>query len=256
MKATRKRIVAIVGAACAFICIAAALAQQTDKPAPTKGKDVVNIDGDKWKWHGGDDKSAYTITGHVVVRHGDTTVTADKAEYDEKSKVVVVDTNVKIVDGENVITGDKATTFLNDRKNVIEGHVRLVGTPKKSSSAKDPATPSAKMREPTTITCDKLEYLYRKKIATVEGNLKITQKDRVLVGSRGVYDVNQELVTLTGGVKVTDEKGQTFSSPGDLRASLKEGSEWIESGSGSASLKVDLDEEKDKEPQKPADKAK
>jgi lipopolysaccharide assembly outer membrane protein LptD (OstA) len=254
MKQTKAIILAILAAAiCAFFA-ASILAQEQSAATAPKQKEVVSIDGDKWKWKGGDKTSVYTITGNVIIKQGDTTVTATKAEYDEKAKIAVIDGGVKIVDPENQITGDKATTYLNDRKNVVEGNVKMIGIPKTTDTGKDAAQMSTKLREPTTITCDKLEYLYRKKIATISGHLKIVQKDRTLVGEHAVYDVNQQVVTLTGGVHVTDEKGQTFTSPGEIRASLKEGSEWIESGTGSATLHVNIDEEK--EPEKSPDKNK
>lgn len=241
------------GIAAVVLCMAFTLSvglQAEEKKPAKKEKETVTIDGGQWKWHGEGDRSYYTIVGNVVVKHGDTTLTADRAEYDEKARTVVVTGNVKIVDPQNEITGSKCETYLNDRKSVIEGNVKLVTRPKPGAAAKEGESPRAKLKEPATITCDKLEYLYRKKIATVAGSLKVTQKGRVLVGDKAVYDVNQELVTLTGGVKVTDEDGQLFTSPGTVKVSTREGSEWIEADKGSASLKVDLDEETGAEDEK------
>lgn len=229
------------------------IAAQEKKPA-AKEKEVVSIDGDQWKWRGDGDRSMYTITGNVVVKHLDTTLTADRAEYDEKARVIVVTGNLKIVDPENVITGEKGTAYLKDRKSVVEGNVKLVAQPKPDPNAKSESV-RAKLKEPANIICDKLEYLYRKKIATAQGNLKVTQKSRVLLGEKAVYDAGQELVTMTGGVRVTDEKGQTFTSPGTVKVSTKEGAEWIEAEKGSASLKVDLDEEMGEGESKSADKS-
>jgi lipopolysaccharide assembly outer membrane protein LptD (OstA) len=227
-------------------CVALAGPPAAQAPAPDKKpKDVVNIDGDKWKWHGDKTSSVYDIIGNVVVKHGDTTVTADKAQYDEKARVISAEGSVKIVDGQNTITGDKATTFLKERRNLVDGHVKMVGIPKPATkhAGSTGSSIGVKMGEPTTIVCDRLEYLYRAKIATAEGNLTITQKNRRLVSTKAVYDINQEVVTLTGGVRVTDDKQQTFSSPGEVKVSMKEGSEWIEAGNGSATLHVNLDEE-------------
>lgn len=225
---------------CTALAMAVALGAQEKKPAE---KEEVTISGDHWKWRGGENQSIYTITGSVVVKHLDTTLTADRAEYDEKTRVVTAEGNLKMVDPETEISGAKATAYLNDRKSVIEGDVKLIAKPKPEENPKNPESPRSKFREPATVTCDRMEYLYRKKIATAEGNLKVTQKTRTLVGSKAVYDVNQELLTLTGGVRVTDEEGQTFTSPGTVKASLKEGAEWIEAENGSATLKVNVEEE-------------
>ncbi len=244
MRIPNKLLTAASAAILASIAIVMATgAPETKASPPKKAKETVSIDGDKWKWSSAGDTSSYSITGNVVIKHGDTVITGDKADYDEKGKTAVVVGHLKIVDGQNVITGEKATTYLNDRKNVVEGNVKLVGSPKPDAGTKNPDSVAAKLRDPVNIVCDKLEYLYKKKIATAEGGLKITSKGRTLVGTRAVYDVGLQFVTLSGGVRVTDEKGQAFSSPGEIKVSLKEGGEWIESGTASATLNFDLDEE-------------
>ena len=227
-----------------MIAVATALGAQEKKPGK---KENVTISGDQWKWRGDNGKSVYTITGSVVVKYTDMTLTADRAEYDEKARIVSAEGNLKIVDPENEITGAKATAYLDERKSIIEGSVKLVAKPKPDSAPKNPESTRAKFSQPTTITCDRIEYLYRKKIATAEGSLKATQKDRVLLGNKAIYDVKQELLTFIGGVKATDEEGQTFTSPGTVKVSLKEGAEWIEAENGSATLKVDVEEETSEE---------
>jgi len=243
---------AAVGRMAVLICAAAALvlavavalgAQDKDQTKKPAQKEEVTINGDQWKWRGGSDKSIYAITGNIVVKYKDMTLTADRAEYDEKARIVTADGNLKIVDTENEITGSKGTAYLNERRSVIEGGVKLITKPKPAAEPKNPESARAKLTQPTTITCDRMEYLYRKKIAKAEGNLKVTQKNRVLIGNSAVYDVSAELLTLSGGVKATDENGQTFSSPGTVKASLKEGAEWIEAENGRATLKVDMEEE-------------
>ena len=42
---------------------------------------------------------------------------------------------------------------------------------------------------------------------------------------------------------MSDEQGQTFSAPGKVIISLKEGDEWIEAPNATATFKVDLDED-------------
>ena len=220
-------------------------AQQNNKQSDKKQPETATVNGDHWKGQGEKGEQVWTITGNVVVKYGDVTITSDKAVYTEKTKIVVMEGNLKITDPENEITGPKGTTYLNERKCVIDGGVKLVAKPKSSNqqSENDPETIREHLTQPTTMTCDKVEYLYRKKIATAEGNIKVVQKDRVGIAKKAVYDVNEEHLTLTGGVFVKDEKGQTFSSEGTVRMSLKEGSEWIEAENGSATVKVDLEEE-------------
>ncbi|MEN6372653.1 MAG: LptA/OstA family protein [Armatimonadota bacterium] len=217
-------------------------------------KESATINGDHWKVQGDDDARVYTITGNVVVKYQDMTMTSDRAVYTKKTETVVAEGNFRIVDPENDITGTKGIAYLKDRKSIVDGNVRMITKPKGTDKAKSEESVQTQLHNPSTITCDKLEYLYKKKIATADGNIKVTQKNRVIVAQKAVYDVKQELLTLNGGVKATDEKGQTFTSPGTVKASLKEGSEWIEADNGSATVEVNLDDETagtEKTPPKP-----
>ncbi|MBI2843849.1 MAG: LPS-assembly protein LptD [Armatimonadetes bacterium] len=230
---------------CAALVFGVALSAQEKKQAESKKEEVfIGGEGTKWKMRGSEDERIYTITGNVVIEHLDTTLTANQVEYNEKTKIATAEGNLKIVDPESVITGKKGIAYFKERKTVIEGDVKLVTQPKKNGDAGgNPDSMRARLRGRSTITCDKMEYQYRNKVATAEGNLKVVQKDRTLDAKKAVYDVKQEFVTLTGGVHVKDEKGQTFTSPGTVKASLKEGAEWIEAENGSAMLKVNLEEE-------------
>lgn len=245
----------------AALLLAMTLNAQESKPAPKKEEVFIGGDGTKWKMRTTPDATIYTITGNVVIKHLDTVLTSNMVEYteskDKKTRVAVAEGNLKIVNPENEITGTKATADLNARTTVVDGNVKLVSKGKPQASEKNAQSTKAQLSEPATITCNRMEYQYRKKIATATGTLKITQKGRVLTGDKAIYDVNQELVTMTGGVKVKDEQGQTFTSPGTVKASLKEGSEWIEADNGSAQLKVTLDDENDagaKPVEKPSEK--
>ncbi|MEN6521236.1 MAG: LPS export ABC transporter periplasmic protein LptC [Armatimonadota bacterium] len=240
----------------AFAVIAVTLsvgAPDDGQPAKPK-KESATINGDHWKVQGDADARVYTITGNVIVKYQDMTMTSDRAVYTKKTEIVVAEGNFKIVDPENDITGTKGVAYLKERRSVVDGNVKLVTKPKGSDTAKNEESVQVQLRNPSTITCDKLEYFYKKKVAAADGNIKVTQKKRVIVAQKAVYDVKQELLTLTGGVKATDEKGQTFTSPGTVKASLKEGAEWLEADNGSATVEVNLDdetEETEKTPPKP-----
>ncbi len=209
--------------------------------AESSKSEKVTIDGDHWKVTGDEKARVYTITGNVIVKYQDTTITADKGVYSKVTETVVAEGNLKIVDTDNEITGPSGTALLNERRVVIDGPVKMVARPRPKESV-SPDSFEAKLREPATITCDKLEYQYRKKVAIAEGNLKVVQKGQTLVGKKAVYEVSEKLLTLSGGFTATDEKGQVFSTTGTGKASLKEGSEWIEAESGSATIEVDLEE--------------
>jgi lipopolysaccharide assembly outer membrane protein LptD (OstA) len=233
----------LVVVGCCVLVAGASLIAQDKKPS-NKEEVFIGGEGTKWKMRLADDKTVYMVTGNVVIRHGDTTVNAQQVEYteskDKKVRAAVIDGGVKVTDPDGEITGLRATADLNQRKISIEGDVKLLVRPK--PSARSSETVQSKLKEPATITCDKLDYLYRDKIATATGNLKIVQSNRLLQAGTAVYDAKSEIVTLTGGVTVTDEEGQKFTSSGIVKASLKDGDEWIEAENASATLKVDNEE--------------
>lgn len=233
-------------AVCAGIC-----AQQT-KPVPTaprkaesKRSEVTGgADVTRGPWDG---KGITVMKGNVWFQHEDTRITSDLIEYDgrENVKTAVSPGKIKITNPECDITGDKGTAFFQKRLGVIEGNVVAVLKPKQETA--EPAQDDsirAGLRKPTTITCAKLEYLYRDKVVTASGGVVFQQEKRRASAEGAVYDQNSELLTLTGNVQAADEEGQRFSAPKAV-ISLKKGDEWIEAPNAKATFKIDLGEEDD-----------
>lgn len=227
----------------------AIFAQQPQKPEPAaksseQGWSKVDGGADYWKKSWGKQKVTL-MKGHVKFVHKDTTLTSDTIEYDEVTKIAVSPGAVNITNPECDIKGVKGTAYFNKKLGVIEGDVVMFVKPKKTEddkAAKDDNS-AAKFKAPTTITCDKLEYFYKDKIASATGGVVFKQDKRTAVADKAVYDQNKELLTLTGHIKGTDEDGQTFSAPGKVIMSLKKGDEWIEAPNANASFKIDLGEE-------------
>jgi len=207
------------------------LAQQQRAAAPTKQPSYkyVDVRADKWQYKWGNSDIA-VLSGNVKITQGDTVLTADRIEYNQKEDVqtAVAAGRIKIADPQTEITGDKGTAFFNERRAVIEGNVKVVVNPKPKAEAKDGKTLRSEFRERTVITCETIEYNYRDKEARASGNLQVVQKDRVLTARQAGYQAKKDLVILSGEVKARDSKGQTFSAPGPVTISIKPGEEWIE----------------------------
>jgi len=199
------------------------------KPAEEPTYKYVNVQADKTRYKWGNPEIAI-LTGNVKITQGDTVLTADKIEYNNSEDVqtAVATGKLKIVDPETEITGDRGTAYFNEKRAVIQGNVTVVAKPKPEPDQKGGSTLRSERREKVVITCDTIEYFYKKKEAVATGNLKIVQKDRTLTAAKAFYQVRPELLTLTGPVKGKDSKGQTFSAPGPVTACLKEGEEWLE----------------------------
>lgn len=231
----------------AIIAVGVAILPQESNPAQEPDYRWVQVQAEKTRYKWGDSEVAL-LSGNVRINQGDTVLTADEVEYNQNEEIqtAVATGNVKIVDPENEVTGEKATAFFNEKRAVIEGNVKLVAKPRNRAEGGSQArSVRSEWDEKAVITCDVIEYLYQKKEATATGNLKIVQKDRTLTAEKVFYQVRPELITLSGGVKGRDSKNQTFSSPGVVRASLKEGDEWLEMENAVSTFRIRVEEDEE-----------
>lgn len=174
----------------------------------------------------------------LVIRDGDTLMTADRAEQDIEAQVIHATGNLQVSDPRVEISADKLTIQLKEKRAVLEGNVKILVKPKQSEEqntqpvSEETRSLKTEMREPVQITCDRAENLYQKKIITLTGNLKMVQllkeggKMRTLTAQKAVYNSRTEQVQLTGEVHGVDEKGQELIAP-EVLVSVKEGEEWL-----------------------------
>ncbi len=232
----------------AMLC-AAIHAQQgpnTAKPAAKEAprKEEVRYGADLWKgpWDG---DGVLTLKGNVWFEHESTRLTSDLIEYDARKdvKTAVSPGKITISNPDCDISADKGTAYFIKKLVVIEGSVVMQVKPKaESEGAKSDSSVRSKISKPTTVSCSRLEYLYKEKIAAAKGGVTFTQDKRKVTAQEAVYDQNKELLTLTGNVEGADEEGQTFSAP-KVVISFKKGDEWIEVTQGKAVVKVNIEEE-------------
>ena len=237
------KVVAILAGVC--VCVGL-FAQDQPKSAPAATKDLVRITAKVSRFPIGDDKTEGTYK-IVQFAHNDTVVSSDLVTYDRKTKIAISPGKINITDPECDITGDKGNADFNKKISNIEGNVTMLLKPKQDSQPKpkDNESLTAKMKKPTTVTCPKIEYLYKNKIATLTGGVNFKQEKRSASSNKAVYDGKAEILTLTGDVKGVDEDGQTFSAT-TVKISFKKGDEWMELENANANVKVDLGEEDSK----------
>lgn len=242
----------IIPAIAVFALCAGIPAQQdgkSPKPEPTAAPRKQNVafgaKSVRAPWGG---KGVTVMKGQVWFQHDDTRVASDLVEYDgrEDVKTAVSPGKITITNPECDMSGDKGSASFIKRLGVLEGNVVMLLKPKSEEKAPaDKDATRARLKQPTTITCSRLEYLYKKKVATAVGSVVFTQKKRKATADKAVYDINKELLTLVGNVQAVDEDGQTFSAPKAV-ISLKKGDEWIDAPDAKATFKIDLGEEEDK----------
>lgn len=238
---------AVAAAALAALCVSGGpVAQNAAAPPATatekRGPEEVHGSAKVWKTSWGAKKTVL-MQGDVVFTHGDTVIRSDEVTWDEEAKVATSPGKIAITDPEIDISGDKGTGYFKKRLGVVEGSVVMTLKPRDGEEPADGESIRGKLTRPTTITCAKLEYAYRTKVATATGGVVFKQKDRTARADRAVYDHRRELLTLSGNVRGEDEYRQTFSAPGTVIISLKRGDEWMEAEDANASFKIDLDSE-------------
>lgn len=64
--------------------------------------------------------------GHVELVKGQRTANADRAEYDQGNRTIVLTNNAVLRDGPNQVSGDQVTVYLDDERTVIQGGDRRV----------------------------------------------------------------------------------------------------------------------------------
>lgn len=225
-------------------------AQQEAKPAPPEQKQVryetvtiEHCDSFTGKWG----KGVIFLKGHVKFRHGDTLLTSDEVQYDQEMQVAVSPGPVHITDPECDISGKSGSAYFKKKLGVIEGNVVMNVRPKPEdtqSSGKESLR--AKMTNPTTVTCPKIEYQYKNKVATGTGGVFFKQDKRSYSSDKVVYEVSKELLAFNGNVKGTDENDQKLSAP-KATVCIKKGAEWIDVVNGNMSFKVNVEEENTQE---------
>lgn len=195
------------------------------------------------------EESKVILSGGVRFVHGDTVVVCDEVRYDQKTGVAVSSGKLQISDPQCDITADKGWVYFKERRGVLEGNVSMLLKPKQEETAKSSGEGAGdesireKLTKPTTITCAKLEYNYRSKMATATGGVKLQQNGRTVTAEKLIYDDKNQLVTLVGGVKGIDEEGQTFEAPEKVVISVKKGAEWMEAPNATVTFKVETGEE-------------
>ncbi len=254
------RVLIVLSVVLAMVCGVSLFAQQKPdaKSKETKKKETATIDADTVKSVWGDQKRVLA-TGNVVITQGDTVFKSDQVEYLKTEGTATSPGKFNVTNPQCDLTATKGTAFLNKKLALAEGNVVMLLKPKeeeKPAKPTDEEDARAKLTRDTTITCDRMEYFYKAKIASAAGKVVFTQNvpidpksaeensgKRVAHADKAVYDQNQEVITLTGNVDATDEKGQTFSTPGKVVISIKKGNEWMEAEKARATIKVDTSEE-------------
>ena len=157
-----------------------------------KGESIVELTADQVSYDKENDLMVFS--GNVVIIQEDATLTADLASFNVGTKIGQISGNVKLVKEDITITGEKLEAFLNDKKYIFENQVELVQEREDSAG------------EPDNITwkCRRLEIFTGTKNMTATGEVLITKKDYTITALEAIYDDAEDMISLTGGVKIEE----------------------------------------------------
>ena len=215
----------------AFFGGAAALQAQTKRggPSPGAGKsakkerfvDIKSAQFSDTKTGQGQLRNAW---GNVIIKSDDTTLKTEQAVYNKDTEIANSPGRLQIDDPQNTVIGSAGTAFYKTRDAIITGQVKLTLRPKPEDKNAPEGSARREFKSPATITCTKLTYNWKDRIATATGSLKVRYEDRTVTADKAIYYGADETIVLTGNVRYTRPNGDLGTAAKAI-AKLKEGAE-------------------------------
>ncbi len=149
---------------------------------------------------------------------------ADDVTHYEKDNTATARLNLHVESRDSTIIGDLLRVDFNDKMMTLTGNVVL-----KSHGQSDGLrgqNPSKSVRgevlhKASSITCDRLDYDYETKQATLSGNIRMRQGENFGTCDRILFDEDRNIVRLVGNVHFVNGDRQTIDGP--------EATIWIDS---------------------------
>jgi lipopolysaccharide assembly outer membrane protein LptD (OstA) len=220
---------------CAALFWTNCFAQKEANTSANKEKETATGSADLIKSIWGDNKKVL-MKGNVVFVHTDTTIKSDLVEYDQNAKIAVSPGKLNISNPDCDISAEKGSVDFKNKTSFMENNVKLLIKPKESDNKE-----LSEIKKPTTITCSKLEYKYKAKLAVLTGLVKFEQESRWITANSAEYDLNKEILILKGNIHGEDKDGQSFYAPEKVIISLKKGDEWMEAPNSKATFKIEVE---------------
>jgi lipopolysaccharide assembly outer membrane protein LptD (OstA) len=176
--------------------------------------------------------------GHLRITDPNSIVTGDLLEADFGKELAIVTGNVTIVTQKRRNAGQKVHEGPALAKTPKGKPVPPNGGGNKAASAASRAGTKPKQggepermedywEKKTTVTCERLEYYYGEDVKrmTATPRVKAVQEDKTVWADQAVYEDIPRLVTLTGNVVLTTEKGDEMRC---AKAVISLDEDWVE----------------------------
>ncbi|MCS7208103.1 MAG: hypothetical protein NZ874_00850 [Fimbriimonadales bacterium] len=222
----------------------------TQERAPSKRK--VDIE---WDW--AQLRSDYSEGKGLRLRDGDTSAFAERAQVYDRKQYAVATGTLRLEDPRIDIEGAKLEIWYaeNQKRALLQQNIRMRIKPRKTEPPPEGEGESEleqAKRYPIDATCDQIEYLYRRKVAYLRGNIRAVQqladgRTRTLVADEAEYDQKAEQLILRGKVIVDEPDRVRLEMPLAI-VSLVEGAEDVMTPQGVRGVFYYSDEEEEETP--------
>ena len=157
---------------------------------------VVNIQADNVTYDKSTDKMIFE--GNVIITQEDITLTAQEADFDVDKKIGQIKGDIKLVQSDITITGENLEAYLNDKRYIFQEKVILIQERKDKEEKEDNIT----------WNCNNLEIFTDTQDLTATGEVKILKKDYTITAEKAIYNDKEQIITLTGKVRIEEEAGR------------------------------------------------
>ncbi len=173
--------------------------------AKTAGSVVINAGGSSYD----DSSKVYTLNGGVTMTEvgKEFALTASNVIYNQPADQASASGNLKVETRSSTIRGAKLFGDFNRKLLSISGNVVISAYDKGNGMS---GFRSSVARKPVRIACNRLDWNYATRQATLVGNLRIVQADNSGTCDTIVYDEPKNTVYLKGNVRFGNAKGQQF----------------------------------------------
>lgn len=128
----------------------------------------------------------------LVATRGQTIITASRARYDRRARILTAEGDVQASEPGLVVRADAAEYRLDDEGVTATGNVRVTSTPQ------TPQTPA----QPTTLLSPEVTGSLRTRRFVASGGVTITRGEWTVTGRRGEYTDATRTVVVTGDPQV------------------------------------------------------
>lgn len=136
---------------------------------------------------------------------------------------------VHLYDAQNDLNGKQGFLDFSRHLASLKDDIVLVVKPDGAAQNASAGSLRSQFKDAATLTCQAMLYDYRRKIGRIPGPLKVRQmvegRERVLTADSGKYDVNAQVITLTGNVRGYNGRDKIFAATATI--GTKEGAEFI-----------------------------